>query len=175
MQVLQRSTPRSSTMVRKCRRAWILRYLQSFEGAMRGSCLCGLIGFEVGGNPSKIYQCHCSLCRKQGGSASNSSIIAQAKNFRWISGQENISSYVRSTGFRSDFCSRCGSPVPNPLRSTSYYWIPAGLLDDDVGLQVGVHLYAGSKASWDTISSAVPKYETVPELRELFELLHVRR
>lgn len=143
-------------------------------GAMRGSCLCGEIEFQLTGNPTKIYQCHCSLCRKQGGSSSNSSILVEGNNFRWISGQEKISSYVKPTGFRSDFCSRCGSPVPNPLRTTSYYWVPAGLLDDDVGLEVAVHLFVGSRASWDKTSSGVPQYETMPRLSEFFELMHIR-
>jgi hypothetical protein len=142
--------------------------------AMRGSCLCGEVEFQIDGDLSKIYQCHCSLCRKQGGSSSNSSVIADMNNFRWISGQEKISSYVKPTGFRSDFCSRCGSPVPNPLRTTKYYWVPAGLLDDNVSLEVGVHLFVGSKASWDAISSGVPQYETMPKPSEFFELMHSR-
>jgi hypothetical protein len=141
---------------------------------MRGSCLCGKIEFHIGGDLPKIYQCHCSLCRKQGGSSSNSAIIVEARNFSWIAGQEHISSYVRPTGFRSDFCSRCGSPVPNPVRTTAYYWVPAGLLDDDMNLEVGVHLFVGSKASWDTIPSYGLQYETVPELSEFIELVRSR-
>ena len=139
---------------------------------MRGNCLCGKVAFEINGDPSKIYQCHCSLCRKQGGSASNSSLIAEAKNLRWISGQEQISSYVKPTGFRSDFCSHCGSPVPNPLRTSAYYWVPAGLLDDDISQEVAIHLYVGSKASWNSIPPGVPQYETMPRLSEFFELMH---
>jgi hypothetical protein len=145
-----------------------------FGDTMRGSCLCGKVEFQIGGNLPKIYQCHCSLCRKQGGSSSNSAIIVEATNFCWIAGQEHISSYVRPTGFRSDFCSRCGSRVPNPLRTTAYYWVPAGLLDDNMNLEVGAHLFVGSKASWDTIPSNGPQYETMPELSEFIELMHSR-
>jgi hypothetical protein len=141
---------------------------------MRGSCLCGTVEFQIGGDLPKIYQCHCSLCRKQGGSASNSAIIVEARNFSWIAGQGHVSSYVKPTGFRSDFCSRCGSPVPNPLRTTAYYWVPAGLLDDDVNLEVGAHLFVGSKAAWDMIPASGPQYETMPELSEFIELMHAR-
>jgi hypothetical protein len=52
--------------------------------------------------------------------------------------------------------------------------VPAGLLDDNMRLEVGVHLFVGSKASWDTISSGVPQYETMPKLSEFFELMHAR-
>ena len=142
---------------------------------MRGSCLCGQIEFQIVGDlPTKIYQCHCSLCRKQGGSASNSAIIVEASQLRWIAGQEHILSYTRPTGFRSDFCSRCGSPVPNPVRTLAYYWVPAGLLDDSVSLEIGAHFCLASKAAWDPGPSGGLQYDTVPDLPEFIELMHPR-
>lgn len=134
---------------------------------MRGKCLCGLIEFEVLVAAPKLYQCHCSLCRKQGGGSSNTAAIVAQEQFRWLSGQEHISSWVKDTGFRSDFCSNCGSPVPNPLRSTPYYWVPAGLFEEGVQLKVSAHLFVGSKASWDVIASPGTQHETMPELSEL--------
>lgn len=139
---------------------------------MHGKCLCGQVEFEIVGAVPKLYQCHCSLCRKQGGSTSNTAMIVAAENFRWLAGEEQISSWVKETGFRSDFCSTCGSPVPNPLRSTPYFWVPAGLFDDDTPLEVVAHLFVGSKSPWDNISSPATQYETSPELAELLELLH---
>jgi hypothetical protein len=138
---------------------------------MRGSCLCGKIEFQIVGNLLKIYQCHCSLCRKQGGSSSNAAIIVGAENFWWVSGESHISSYVKPTGFRSDFCSQCGSPVPNPLRATPYYWVPAGLLDEDAGLKICVHLFVSSKAAWDEIPSNGTHYETMLDLSEFIEIM----
>lgn len=139
---------------------------------MRGKCLCGRVEFEVLGTIPLLYQCHCSLCRRQGGSASNTATIVTRERLQWLAGREHVSSWVKDTGFRSDFCSHCGSPVPNPLRGTPYYWVPAGLLDDDGRLAIGVHLCTGSKASWETIASVGVKYETLPGLSELIEILY---
>ena len=139
---------------------------------MRGKCLCENIEFELVGDMPKLYQCHCSLCRKQGGSSSNTATVVESKNFRWVSGQENISSFVKTTGFRSDFCSKCGSPVPNPLRNTTYFWVPVGLLEDTENLEIVAHLYVGSKASWDIISLSVAQYDTMPELATFLRVLH---
>ena len=139
---------------------------------MRGKCLCGLVGFEVVGTIPYLYQCHCSLCRKQGGSSSNTATIIGSEHFRWLAGQAHIASWVKYTGFRSDFCSQCGSPVPNPLRSTPYYWVPAGLLDEKGQLAIAVHLFVGSKASWDVIALPGKQYETTPGLSEFLRLLH---
>lgn len=96
---------------------------------MRGHCLCTQIQFEVAGTDFKLYQCHCSLCRRQSGSSANAATIAAERNFRWLQGQELISSWVKPSGFRADFCSVCGSPVPNPLRGLPWVWVPTGLLD----------------------------------------------
>jgi len=140
---------------------------------MRGDCICGEIAFEVAGNLPKLYQCHCSLCRKQAGSSSNTGLIVAKENFRWLKGQENISSYVKSTGFRSDFCSQCGSVVPNPFRDRPYVWVPAGALDDSEPLGIVAHICVDSKASWDNqILSELEQYKEMPTLTELIALVH---
>jgi hypothetical protein len=106
---------------------------------MRGHCLCGKVDFEIDGSRFKLYQCHCSLCRRQSGSSSTAAAIVPAEKFRWLSGTEFISSWNKDTGFRSDFCSLCGSPVPNPLRGLPYVWVPAGLLENGGELEIVAH------------------------------------
>lgn len=139
---------------------------------MRGKCLCGVVEFEIEGTLPRLYQCHCSLCRKQGGSSSNTGTIVNADYFRWISGQAHVTSWVKNTGYRSDFCSTCGAPTPNPLSNSAYYWVPAGLLDDSQQLEIAAHLFVGSKASWEVTELKGTQYETAPELVELIWLLH---
>lgn len=137
---------------------------------MRGECICGEVAFEISGDLPKIYQCHCSLCRKQSGTASNAGLLVAKENFRWLSGQEGISSYVKATGFRGDFCSNCGSVVPNPFRDRPYVWVPAGSLEDTEPLEIAVHICVASKASWDVIPPGSRQYDALPELSELIEL-----
>lgn len=138
---------------------------------MEGSCLCAAIRFEVDGPFPLLYQCHCSLCRKQGGSVSNTGLIVAADKFRWIEGEALVSQWARSTGFRSWFCSTCGSPVPNPLRDTGYIWVPSGLLDGEGPLAIGAQLYVDSKAAWDKLPIGGMHFETAPGLMELIEQL----
>ena len=139
---------------------------------MRGQCLCGAVSFEIVGPIPRLYQCHCSLCRKQGGSVSNTATVVAANNFRWLSGQNLISSFVKPTGFRSDFCSKCGSTVPNPLRNTPYVWVPSGMLDGTENLEIAVHLYVGSRASWDIAPLTGTLHQTMPEMLRFIESLH---
>lgn len=137
-----------------------------------GSCLCGRVRFEVTGPFPKLYQCHCSLCRKQGGSVSNTGLIVAAGKFRWLSGEDGIGKWQRSTGFRSHFCQRCGSTVPNPLRDTGYIWVPAGALDDAGALEIGAQLFLGSKFAWDLPRSDGLQFDTAPSLPEMIRILH---
>ena len=141
------------------------------DDVLRGSCLCGQVRFQVSGRHRKIYQCHCSLCRKQSGSSSNAALVVSVDDFTWTSGQERILSYVRPTGFRADSCRGCGSPVPNRLRTTTHVWVPAGLLDDDVQLEIAMHLFVGSKARWDQVPSHGAHHETMPALAAFIALM----
>jgi len=138
---------------------------------MRGRCLCGSVEFEVRDPPRKLYQCHCSLCRKQSGAASNAAFVVRSDHLVWHAGQDLVSSYIKPTGFRSDFCSRCGSPVPNPLRGTSYVWVPAGLLEESSPLEVAMHLFVGSKASWEPAPVSGTLHEEMPAFAELLKVL----
>lgn len=116
---------------------------------MKGECLCGAVKFEIKGDVPNLYQCHCSLCRKATGSSANAATFVEQTNFRWVSGQDKISSFQKPTGYRSDFCSVCGSPVPNKLRGMELLWVPAGLMEESFKAAVKVHLHMGSAASWE--------------------------
>lgn len=137
---------------------------------IKGSCLCGSIGFSVTDITKSIYQCHCSLCRKQGGSASNSGTVVPLGQVEWIKGREHVRSWTKASGFRTDFCAHCGSPVPNPMRGLDYYWIPVGTLED-YPFEIVATLYTASKASWGVVAPTGERYDTRPELDELIALL----
>ncbi|MCJ8311616.1 MAG: GFA family protein [Saccharospirillaceae bacterium] len=142
---------------------------------MIGKCLCGVVQFEIVGELPNLYQCHCSLCRKVSGSSSNSAMLIESKNYKWICGNQHISSFARSSGFRSDFCSKCGSPVPNKMKIGNGYWVPVGLFEDileeTLEVEVAAHLYVGSKACWHTIGGNAKQYEKMPEISILNKIL----
>jgi hypothetical protein len=139
-----------------------------------GKCLCGAVEFEVVPPYPALYQCHCSLCRKQGGSVSNTGMIVATGRFRWLAGESLVTQWTRGSGFRSYFCSRCGAPVPNPLRDTGYIWVPSGLLESDERLEIRAQLYVDSRANWDTSAGPGEPFETAPGLAELIAFLHPR-
>jgi hypothetical protein len=87
--------------------------------------------------------------------------VVPAARFAWLSGNERIASFVGNTGYRNDFCSRCGSPLPSTDGQS--FWIPAGLFDEKTSARVVRHIFVGSKADWDEIGGSAPQFEERPE------------
>ena len=139
---------------------------------MKGECLCGEVKFEIEGKIRNLYQCHCSLCRRATGAAANAATFVTAQRFRWVSGENEIRSFLKPTGFRNDFCSICGSPVPNRLRGTDRVWVPAGLLDELIESRVSAHLHITSAAPWEQESTGCVRLDGGPDsLESLNKLL----
>lgn len=137
---------------------------------MIGSCLCGVVKFDAKVDALKVYQCHCSLCRKQTGTAASCGSVVHVDNFEWLSGEVNISKWVKNSGFTSHFCSTCGSSVPNKFRGNPYYWVPAGLIDSP-NIEVVANIFVCEGTAWSQVSANINPHETRPEVKSLIELL----
>ncbi len=117
-----------------------------------GQCNCGSVRFEISTEPSGVYVCHCSICRRSTGSNGIAVVVVPNEDFRWTAGSENITQWSKpNSNWETWFCNTCGSRVPghnDPARM----FVPAGLLADTEGrLKVIHHIWVGSKAHWDEI------------------------
>jgi len=130
-------------------------------GPIAGTCLCSTIGFVINGKYGPAGQCHCSRCRKVSGTDGNAVFYAARESFRWLRGEENITTFhVPGAGqWHSSFCKTCGSPVPHMDGEQKIYFVPAGLLDDDPGFRgYAAHIFVGSKAPWVCIADEAPQF-----------------
>jgi len=134
---------------------------------MKGECNCSKVSFAVNSEIVGLYQCHCKLCQRQSGSTSNTATLVLEQNFEWLSGEQYITKWQKESGFSSHFCKICGSPVPNRLRDTHFYWIPMGSVDT-CKAKVISHICCNSKASWDVLSDHVNRLDGMPDDIELF-------
>lgn len=140
---------------------------------IRGSCLCGGVRFELQQLVGPFELCHCSRCRKASGSAFAAMVGVRTTDFRLLQGYELIVTYEAPLldsppPYRTAFCRRCGSPVPNPPPGSRWFELPAGLLDDDPGVRPDKHIFIELKAPWFEVSDALPRYDqqTVRTLRQ---------
>jgi hypothetical protein len=125
-----------------------------------GTCLCGDIAWEVGGDFSFHVNCHCSICRKVHGSDYVTFVAASKDNFRWLSGEDKISSYASSEKGERPFCPRCGSSVAAIIDGNAF--MPAGNIDGDIDRPLDSHIFVADKASWYEITDEAPRYEGYP-------------
>ena len=131
---------------------------------IRGSCLCGAVRFELDRIVGPFELCHCNRCRKATGSAFAAGVGAQIEDFRLTAGADLIESYEapileQPPAYRTSFCRRCGSPVPNPAASSGWFEIAAGVLDDDPGCRPDRHIFVELKPAWHAITDALPQLD----------------
>lgn len=124
-----------------------------------GSCLCGAIKIELSGSIEDIIHCHCSLCRKNSGTAYATNGFISASKFNVIDPQGKLGTYEFKLGKNRHFCTVCASPIfssnadnPSKLR------IRLGIIDSDITERPLSHNFVSSKANWDNLDADIPRY-----------------
>jgi AcrR family transcriptional regulator len=121
----------------------------------KGSCLCGSVQYEVDGPFEVMSHCHCSMCRKHHGAAFATFLTVPLHGFRWIAGEDALSTFQSSAYGKRTFCSKCGSVMPVVEPDTGVVFCPAGNLDGELGIQPQNLRFVGSNASLHALTDAV--------------------
>jgi hypothetical protein len=129
---------------------------------IRGTCLCGTLRYEIDGPLTSMMNCHCSMCRKQHGTAFATYVVAPVAGFRWLAGEDEVVRYQSSAKGSRAFCGRCGSVAPSSLPSMGIVLAPAGNLQGELGRRPEGHMFVGSKAPWHAITDQLPQHEVYP-------------
>lgn len=119
---------------------------------MKGSCLCGAVGYTVSGPMRPVIACHCTQCRKTSGhhvaaTSAPRETVAVSGDVRWF----------RSSGTaRRGFCPVCGSNLfwDGPGANLS---IMAGTLDGRTGLRLAAHIFCADKGDYYEIADGLPQ------------------
>jgi hypothetical protein len=131
---------------------------------LRGGCLCGAVEYEIRGEPSKFYHCHCSRCRKSTGTGHSSNLFVQPATLEWLKGGELVRSFKipEAKRFTRQFCASCGSPLPRQLKDTDIVIAPAGSLDVEPALRPQARIFWESRAGWSCGAEALPVHPEYP-------------
>lgn len=131
--------------------------------AVTGECFCGKVNYQINGILRNAISCHCSRCRKAFSSQASAYALVEPKEFEWLSGENLLTSYVNKQGFGIQFCSKCGSTICGVLNGV-VHGVTLGCVNGDPNIELGKHIYVGSKASWEVIPEGVLQYqEGVPK------------
>ncbi len=139
--------------------------------AIRGSCLCGGVRFEIERAVGPVELCHCARCRKVSGSSALMMVAVRTADYRLLSGAELIRSFdapilYAPPAYRSTFCSRCGSQVPPARPDGEQLEIAAGAFDDDPGVRPDRHIFVELAPDWMETPEDLPRC-TLAELRRI--------
>jgi len=130
---------------------------------IKGSCLCGGVGYEVEGPLFAMACCHCTQCRKASGAEFATNASVSADGFRVVRGEALLAHFESSPGNLRVFCSRCGSPLFKRTESRpGQVRLRLGCIDTEIDERPIGHVYVGEKPAWSRITDALPQYETVP-------------
>lgn len=118
---------------------------------IKGSCLCGVVSFEVVNAFDKMFLCSCDQCRQITGSAFASNLFISANGFGWLSGGDNIVTYkVPGRDISKSFCRVCGSGVPWANGDGSKMIIPAGSLSAEPEVVEKFRIFLADQPLWSS-------------------------
>ncbi|WP_286267669.1 GFA family protein [Thalassotalea atypica] len=125
-----------------------------------GKCLCKKVAVRINGPISDIIHCHCSLCRKNSGTAYATNGFINSADFEILAGHDSLSTFSFKPGRNRHFCTHCGSPVySSNEQDPSRFRIRLGILDSDIDERPISHNFVSSKANWDNFDENLPRYD----------------
>ncbi|MFP6806824.1 MAG: GFA family protein [Pseudomonadales bacterium] len=130
---------------------------------LTGECFCGEVKYRIEGSVRDARSCHCSRCRKAFSSQASAYALVNSSEFHWVSGIDLLTTFSSEHGFGLQFCSKCGSTLCGIFQD-EVHGVTLGCLNEDPQIEIGRHIFVGSKASWEVIPEGATQYqEHAPE------------
>ena len=124
---------------------------------MKGSCLCGAVGFEVDEQVARAIDrtsvCHCGQCRKQSGHVWASAVVPQSAVR--IAGEPVW--YEASPVAKRGFCPTCGSFLFWKANDEDTMSVSLGSIDGPTGLRLAHHIFVADKGDYYEIADGLPQ------------------
>ncbi len=122
---------------------------------VKGSCLCGAIGYSIEGEVDDVVVCHCGQCQKTSGYQVAATRVAESKVT--ISDPEHLLTWFRSSDIaQRGFCGRCGSQLFWKRDWHEKISIHAGSIDGETGLKVKAHIYTDDAGDYYALPEDIP-------------------
>ena len=117
--------------------------------SLSGGCFCGRVRYRIGAPVSGGRSCHCSRCRKAFSGSGSAYAEVTPGSFSWVSGEANLTEYESTPGWGMCFCKTCGTTLCGMHQGEVL--VALGTVDGDPAVQIEMHIFVDSKASWDHI------------------------
>jgi hypothetical protein len=129
--------------------------------AMRGSCWCGDVRFEVAEPFITLSFCHCTSCKRISGGVGTANGRARTEWIDVKEGRELLMTYQPDEGSAKTFCSRCGSNLfGGGWPESEHTSVRLSSIDEGLEQRPEAHIYVRSVAPWETLpDDGLPRYE----------------
>ncbi len=81
--------------------------------------------------------------------------------FKWLSGEELLTSYVGVHGYGLQFCKACGSTLCTVYKD-EILQVSLRCVNGEPDIEIGQHIFVGSKASWEVMPEGVTQFDEWP-------------
>ncbi|MDD9991822.1 MAG: GFA family protein [Rhodospirillales bacterium] len=131
---------------------------------LSGGCLCGDVRYEVDGSPVYVFHCHCSMCRRAGGTAFQTWVGLEDGALTVTQG--TAKRYKSSSFATRSFCGRCGGQLFYNYtgEQTPAVWVTVGTLDHPESMTPERHVFSADSVPWLHMADDLPRTEGDPEL-----------
>ena len=128
---------------------------------MRGSCHCGALKYKAGAFVTPVTHCHCETCRKTQAAPFASTARVRREDFEWIGDVSGKRTYESTPGKFRHFCGTCGSTLVG-IYQGEVHGVTLGCVNGDPEIEIGMHIFVGSKASWEKLPEGVVTFAEGP-------------
>ncbi|MDX2495679.1 MAG: GFA family protein [Desulfuromusa sp.] len=116
---------------------------------LTGSCMCGVVQYEIDKRPRLIVNCHCTICRKGNGSAFSTYASVLESSFSVVKGADSIQNYPLGEKGEKNFCGNCGSPLFNKNNKyPGFFMVHYGSLNIPNNVEPTVNVFFENKLPW---------------------------
>ncbi len=122
-----------------------------------GACFCDAVRYKIAGKLRDARCCHCSSCRKAFNAQASAYALVATEEFSWVSGENLLTLYESSHGKGLLFCRLCGSTLCGTYKG-EITGVTLGCVEGDPEIEIVMHLFVASKASWEIIPEGVTQY-----------------
>ena len=142
---------------------------------LTGGCLCKNVQYECENNLIIPLYCHCRDCQLAHSAPYALEVSVPKESFEYIKGKANIYSMKGDSGSLKyyEFCSNCGTPLLAWTESfPEIRMLQIAALKNPNMIHPVAHVYTKSAINLESINDNFPRFEGLPEIDELLNLIN---
>ena len=122
-----------------------------------GSCLCGVVQFEIELPTLFCAHCHCSMCRRAHGASFVTWCGVPPERMRITAGAQDLVNFKSSKLGSRNCCRHCGSQLFCQTHA-EHIDIALASLHGPIDREPEAHYFYASRAAWTRINDDLPKF-----------------